>query len=514
MKKKVSLLMVLAMLLTSFAACSETTTTSNTTTDTPAATDTPADATTEEVVEEEPVEEVDTRFDNINYGGKSFRVYSSVDESDATNGDAFIHGSGELNGEIVNDAVFHRNEVVSEKLNINLEFIDAKYSYSNLQAGLKKEIMAGDDAYDVMANDLRDFAALSYQGFLVNVYNSDIIDLDRSYWNRSAMEDLMIVDGGLYVVVGDYFMDAIQSCHVLFTNETELKNRLGDGEYINKLVMDGKWTFDTMYETIESTYADTDGDGTMNEGDFYGFVTLGTWGAAIPFMIAPDTQFVERTEDGGIQFCFNNERSVEIIEKMNKIFHSDGSNYSPKEATTLGTQKIFSNSGALMLGYSRLGHLANFREIEFAVGCVPYPKLNDAQENYVSSMHDITEVGAIPGTVPTDNYEFVFTCLEALSAETAKTVLPEYYENALKVKYVDGADDAVMIDLIHDSIGSPFAVAFDSSTGNIMLQNTFSSLLGQNSNDFASAYKKGEKAGAKALDRLLTTARETAESQG
>ena len=47
------------------------------------------------------------------------------------------------------------------------------------------------------------------------------------------------------------------------------------------------------------------------------------------------------------------------------------------------------------------------------------------------------------------------------------------YEEALKIKYVNGSEDAAMIDLIHDSITSPFALAYNNILGGMLLANCF-----------------------------------------
>jgi len=495
MKKGISLLLVIAMLAASICSCSDNKVENDS-----------SDANKNNQVndpaqsETEP-EEVD-RFADVNYGGKSFRIYTSVDTTDATNSDQFIRGSGELTGEIVNDAVFNRNAKVSEKLNIKLEFEEANYNYDSVKVSLNNIILSGIDAYDIMANDMRAFASLSATGSLHNIYGNEILDLDKSYWNKNAMDDLMFIDGGMFCLVGDYFTDALASCHVLYVNESMLEDNIGDKEYINKLVFDGNWTFDEMISIISTATVDSDGDGEMKEGDVFGFTCIGTWGSMIPFLIGTDIQFIEKDSDGNVSYVFNNERSVKILEKLNELFYSDGSLINLADYSSAGLRNVFSNNKTLIMGYNRLGDLANLRDIDFSMGVVPYPKLDTAQENYVASMHDITEIGAIPVTVQLENLDFVLTCLEVLSIETSRMVIPEYYENALKVKYVAGEDDAKMIDLIHDSVGSPFAVAYDNALGSFMLSTCFSQPLGNKQTDFASAYKKNEKASKKLLEKL------------
>ena len=498
MKKAISLLLALLLsagTLTTLAGCSESEVNSD-----PGETAAPVSSDGEAAPVEEEEEVFVDPFLGTDFGGREFRIYTSVDTNDASNADQFIRGSGELNGEAVNDAVFERNSYVQELLNIALSYTEANYDYSVVEANVKKSIMAGTDEWDVMANDIRTFANLSRDGCIRNVYNSSILDLSQSYWYAEAMKDCQFIEGGMYLLIGDYFTDALASSHALYVNETLLNNYYGDTEYINRMVFDGNWTFDAMTEIVNNCYLDSDGSGSMQEGDQYGFTCLGMWGSMIPFLIGTGIQFVERT-DSGIQFCFNNERSITILDKLNKLFYADGTLTSYAEGTVVGLRTIFANGQTLIMGYNRLGNLADLRDIEFGVGIVPYPKLDETQANYVSSMHDISEIGAIPATLPTDSVDFCHTCLEVFCRETGRTVIPEYYENGLKIKYVNGQDDAKMIDLIHDSICSPFAVAYDSALSNFMLSTCFSAPLQANNSDFASAYKKSEKAANKILEK-------------
>ena len=165
------------------------------------------------------------------------------------------------------------------------------------------------------------------------------------------------------------------------------------------------------------------------------------------------------------------------------------------------------------MGYNRLGDLARFREVEFPIGVLPYPKFDENQENYIITLHDTSEIGAIPSTVTGDELTFVLTCLEVLGRETSKTVMPAFYEDGLKVKYADGQDDAKMIDLIHDSISSPFAVAYDNTLANFLLGTVFLNPLANNNINFASTYQKALKGATKLLDRTTEGFKSALEQQ-
>lgn len=502
MKKFISWL-IICSLLTSFAACSNPDS-ENQNDKNNADPSNPS----ENTETESETEEVDP-FAGVNYGGRSLKVFTSIDTTDATNGDAFIRGTGEYTGEAVNDAVYERNMKVSDSLGINLEFVEANYNYDQVANSLKTQIQAGDNAWEIIANDMRALANISSEGFLKNIYDNSILNLDAEYWYADAMNDLMFADGGMYLLVGDYFTDALASCHALYVNEEQLDNIFGSQNYVNDMVFGGTWTIDEMTKIVEQCYNDTDGNGEKNEGDMFGYICVGMWGSAIPMLLGQDVTFVNKAGDS-VEFAFNTERSVAILDKLHDLYYSNGTLTTLANVTALQTN--FANQKAVIMGYNRLGDLANLREIEFPFGVVPYPKFDTAQEKYNTSLHDTTEIGAIPSNIVGSDLEFVLTCLEVLCRETGKSVIPEYYENGLKVKYADGQDDAKMIDIIHDSICSPFAVAYDSTLGNFLLRNVFLDPLANNSVNFASSYSKFEKLAIKLLDRTTEAFKSVRES--
>ena len=108
MKKTISLLLSLLLCLGSIsvlASCSESKENADQGTEGSPAPSADVGTVTPEETETEFIDP----FAGEDFGGREFRVYTSVDDTDATNGNAFIQGSGELNGEAVNDAVFERN---------------------------------------------------------------------------------------------------------------------------------------------------------------------------------------------------------------------------------------------------------------------------------------------------------------------------------------------------------------------------------------------------------------------
>ncbi|MBO6052567.1 MAG: hypothetical protein J6Q17_02405, partial [Clostridia bacterium] len=321
-------------------------------------------------VPDEEEEYVDHRFDDYDYEGRAFRIQSSADSTDATNANEFIEGSGSLNGEIVNDAVFDRNAKVEELLNIKLEFTESDYTYSNAESSIRTFIMAGDDLYDLIINDDRSLIALTDENIFYNLAkHGENFDLTRSYWYTDTMDDLVLVPGHSYVMAGDFFLDCLASAHCLFYNKQMCENAYGDPEYLDSVVLEGQWTYDKMTQTLNENYVDLNGDGVRQEGDQFGMYAHDYWGCLIAFVGSAGIDFIDRSGDEPV-IDFNNDRSVAYAEALNTLYRCDGNLVGIKESSdmNMGLRNLFGNKLSLICLYQRLNDLSKMREFEFDVG--------------------------------------------------------------------------------------------------------------------------------------------------
>ena len=113
MKKKLSILLLLAMMLSAFAGCSDTTATEETDATDPAAQTTEAEAVE---TEEETMYLPDDLPADLNFDGTTVTTFGW---SGPVLVEFYVE---EQNGEIVNDAIFARNLAVEERLGIELEY--------------------------------------------------------------------------------------------------------------------------------------------------------------------------------------------------------------------------------------------------------------------------------------------------------------------------------------------------------------------------------------------------------
>ena len=86
------------------------------------------------------------------------------------------------------------------------------------------------------------------------------------------------------------------------------------------------------------------------------------------------------------------------------------------------------------------------RNMESKYGIVPMPKLDETQAEYHSHIHDNADGFSIPLTTTDDKLEMVGAVMEAMASEGYRTLMPAYYETALKTKYVSDEESVKMLD--------------------------------------------------------------------
>jgi hypothetical protein len=162
--------------------------------------------------------------------------------------------------------------------------------------------------------------------------------------------------------------------------------------------------------------------------------------------------------------------------------------------------EVFKDDRSLFCMWEFTAATNNLRDMESKFGIIPYPKLNDLQESYGTYMQDGHTLMAIPNTILGDTLSMTGAALEALAAESYRTVTPAYFEVALQGKYTRDNESVQMLELIRDSIKYNF--------GYVYMVNAFYSLRnlanqGNGSKDFASYWKRQEKAFNKELEKMI-----------
>ena len=181
MKRTAAWLLILALTLPLFSACSDGSEAPETQPVSPAPQAQPA----ETAAETEPP--VTDDVPGADFAGYAFRIGASSE-----NNADYLHYTyvEEMTGEGVNDAVFTANTYVRDKYNIDLVWAEVGDSHYNMFQHVVNSVHAGDDAYDCAV--LHDHASVNamLEGVLLNLYELPAVDTSKPWWPRPAFDSL------------------------------------------------------------------------------------------------------------------------------------------------------------------------------------------------------------------------------------------------------------------------------------------------------------------------------------
>ncbi len=404
MKNKLTLLLLLAALLNLAACGTESEETGSTAADTSV-------AVTETETEADPYEELRT----LDYGGYEFKTLTY------NTGNWFCYEDPlEETGDVLNDAAFQRNLMVEEMLNITITGMTVEGTLDP-EKTFKNQIMAGDNsgAEMIICWSPGDRSGFITENLVYDWQEIPHLRLTEAWYNQTANEAFTLA-GKQYFAVSDYTFPIQQHWRLLFNKA--LATDLGiESPY--DAVFDGSWTFDKMLSMTKDTYIDLNGDGKAGMEDQYGMALNFHFASA--FILNAGEMHVYSSADG-FKTNLYSERIVSIMDKVyafkqnpDMIVESKGGN---------AQYTVFNEGRALFMAYG--SDPASLRDIEdFDFGYLPYPKFDDAQEDYVvwsaggmmavsSIVEDIDRTGAI---------------IESLSLGSN-----QYVKDAFVNKYIEG----------------------------------------------------------------------------
>ena len=478
MKKKITL-MLLAALLASTFACGQ----SN---DTPKDTK-PSGETTPEVTtapEETPDLPADLRYD-----GYTFRILA---RKSPTVEQVFI---ADETGDVLSDSVYKRNGAVEDRLGIKFEVTES--SNSDWETDAINTILAGDDTYDAIAAHARASFTYAMNETVVNWFDIDNINLSKSWWNQDAINNLA-VNGKLYSMDGDITYATLgASVGMVFNKGLFDDYQL---EYPYDLVDEGKWTFDTFDKYARTFSQDLNGDGKMQiADDLFGYGS-NHWLGPIEALYSTGERIITVNKDGTPELSLYKEDVIDVFDKyMNLLLSNSGWNQLGGD----DHQKAFCD-GRMGLVDLEISHLSGgiFRDANIEFGLVPWPKYDESVDKYYS----FVGAGHTMWIVPVTNPDLPRTgaILEMMAYYGQKYIIPAYYDVTLQNKYLRDDRSVDMLDYIR--AGSVFDLGYyNNSQFGGALANPGYNLVHDTTLSFTTLYAQNEQSVKALIEKSMET---------
>jgi len=441
--KKILAFVLAAMTLLSLAACANTSDPVETTL--PSA----SQAQTTPAIEEttsDPSEVFELPTETQEYAGKLVILNSSGISFD---------GLDDASADALDQAIFRRNAIMSEKYGVEVSEIVAKSSKAATTA--ENEIQSGDPSFDVASLNYTNATKLARQGLWYDLASIDNISLEKSWWDQSANLNYRFGDH-LYYTYSN--METSHFDHVrcfYFNHSIMAANNLSVDELYQKAI-DGKWTLEEMYNYAKDVYKD-DGNGVADEHDIYPVVGVPstTYSALCS---GADASYIKIDPKTSLPYAyFTTEGFIDAYNLILDTMSGENFFYTGCSKNTEATEMFVNGHGLfLMTTISNSGSMRTGMKDDF--GFLPLPKRGLDQEHYTCNAPNPYSI-AVPYCV--SDPERIGFILEAMSYYSTDTVRTTYFEIRL---YGQTSRDALSwqtLDLIYSNIA--YSIPVESSVG-------------------------------------------------
>ncbi len=419
-------------------------------------------------------------FEKSDFGGAEFCII-------APNHGTYplYYFADEQTGEVMNDSVYKRKQLVEDYANVKLTNVFAE-SISDLPTKVLTSVQAGDDEYQMaLTHCFVGLQGLVTQSALYDWNELEYVDLSAEHYYKDCNESLSL-NGKQYFTYSDYMLPV---AYFMIFNKDMVKDFKLDDPY--EIVRSGDWTVDKMIELSKAVTADLNSDGIMDGSDRFGLSNTSDASLWSAFMYGAGIKLLGYDGNGDLALTLDENKMATLIEKLDSMMNGQQLAFQDHEhanADEINGLNITTNRCLFQL-YTALG-LANYRDTPVDFGILPMPKLDKNQESYCSS--DWGGFMCIPATI--GNPEMVGKVAELLSYHSTDTTAKTYRELILGEKLSRDEGSNEMLDIIFDNIIYDPAMTYfgqDSNIGGLLY--TVSNLVVNGQDSSFSSYFASKK---------------------
>lgn len=346
-----------------------------------------------------------------------------------------------LTGEVLNDRVFRKNQIVKDTYNIKLK-LDTMPN-GELYPFIRNNSMVGDSPYDVYGIS-RSGITLCTEGCFLDVKLLEDVDTSKEWWDQKWVNEMSIY-GSLFSLVGDFSIGSLQSVSCFaFNKKLFTDNRM---EYPYALVESGEWTYEKMLSYIKEATRDLDEDGKYTVEDFYGITGWGTE-AGYTLFYGSGLSFAKTNESGALEISYDLERLTDIYNYVHRMWITENNyrNETGDVAQHSYPWDIFKDDRSLFVDTTLLKIGMFLSDMESGYGVIPAPKFSADQADYSSYSSYSIPMTCIPVNV--SDMQRTGNIVEAFCTVSYDVVTPDIFEIVTKLQNVTDPESSEMVDII------------------------------------------------------------------
>lgn len=348
-------------------------------------------------------------------------------------------------GDIVEQAVYKRNDTVERDLNIIFKYVYTDCPIDRL-GKLEQDLSTARNAndpksqYHIVSQPSYYVTQLMVDGYYedLSAIDNSYIDLTRKYWSSSYV-DASVVNGRYYFVTGELCTSILDKMEVVYVNNDLARSNF-ENEDLLQLVYDKQWTYQKMLELVALA-----GAGETN----------GVWGMAVPkdsysidgMLCAMGLTMVTVNDEGVPSVNVNTQKNIDIIEKLRKLYWENESvNASGNDSVTL---PLF-RDGKAIFTMTLMDRATQLYKSGLDYTFIPMPLYDENQDDYIVVPQDNYSIMSIcSGLKDKDKYTAV---LEDLCYRSHETTYPAVYTKLYSVRLAQNDDNSKMFDFLFEHL--------------------------------------------------------------
>lgn len=342
-----------------------------------------------------------------------------------------------MTGDSYNDAVYQRNAMTEDLLNITIQ--PEWNSEFDITPKIKQLVAAGDQNVEAALGAMAHHINIAVEGNLYNLHDVSSVELESEWYDQSIVKNYSYKNKKLYAIAGAYNIFDDYGLPVLFYGRNILNlHSLQDPA---ELVLEGKWTIEAMMQMAETVSMDLNGDGKMTiDDDSWGFTDNS---GGMKHMMEGIGHTITRVDSEGLPYV--NWLTPDFLDAVDYVYHRIFASDGTIEIADNGKLVSVFKEERILFYYELLGCINEFREMESSFSLLPLPKYNEEQENYITPVNSVwCTAFAIPVTA--EDAERTGTIFNVLSAFSVDTVNKTLYELILGSKLIREETSLVMLD--------------------------------------------------------------------
>ncbi len=348
----------------------------------------------------------------------------------------------ELSNDRVNDSIYVRNQNVSKRLGVKLNFTIIPGDNTNKDAFVTQAeaaMSAGTSEYDIIGCYSMCAGVLAQRGLLTDLYDLEYMNTEKPWWPESLIRSSEI-NGKLYFATGDISNEFLYNLYFLVVNNNMASAlKLEDPR---ALASKNQWTLEKMMEMCRATYSETAGA----QQETYGLVIFQQVHID-PLLAASGIHMTKWNESGNIVLSddFKGEKMVDLVSRLGDWVHN---NKEIKYDTKDGYNDI--KAGKALFGTVAGSTIISLRDVDWVYGILPYPMIDESMGGYCTNVGFAYTNYCVP--VNARNKDMSGAVIEALASESYRLTSPTLFDVVFKSVYSKDPLDAQMYDIIKSNI--------------------------------------------------------------